>query len=297
MNILSILIKLAPLVLNVSVSLVVFCLGLRIRRADLIYFVSEPELLFRSLLSMNLAMPICAVALGRLFDLKPAVEVVLLALSLSPTPSALPRKALKGGGDPAYVFSLLLVVAVLAVLAIPVGIELFEQAFRTRLNVSALAVARLVLMSVLGPLAAGMLVQRFLPSLAELIGNPLSRLGTWLLTVSIIPAWIPSMPMAASLLGNGTLVSVMAFTAAAYAIGHLLGGPKPENRTVLAIYTASRHPGMALAIVSADFPGATGAPGAMVIYLIVNAFASYAYRAWRRRRSDASPGDDVKTPA
>jgi BASS family bile acid:Na+ symporter len=54
-----------------------------------------------------------------------------------------------------------------------------------------------------------------------------------------------------SLVGNGTILALGAFTLAGLAAGHLLGGPNRDDCTVLALATASRHPGVALAIASA----------------------------------------------
>ena len=56
-------------------------------------------------------------------------------------------------------------------------------------------------------------------------------------------------------IGNGSLAAIVAFVFIGLAAGHLLGGPEPANRTVLAFTTSSRHPGIAIAIASANFPG------------------------------------------
>ena len=51
-----------------------------------------------------------------------------------------------------------------------------------------------------------------------------------------------AMPAVVSLIDNGTLAAITAFILAGLAAGYLLGGPKPENRTVLALTTVSSHP-------------------------------------------------------
>jgi hypothetical protein len=47
-----------------------------------------------------------------------------------------------------------------------------------------------------------------------------------------------------TLVGNGAVLPIIAFVLVGLVIGHLLGGPTPENRTALAFSTASRHPGL-----------------------------------------------------
>ena len=64
------------------------------------------------------------------------------------------------------------------------------------------------------------------------------------------------------------------------AIGHLLGGPAPENRTSLAISTASRHPGIALALAQANFPAEKLVLAALLLYLLINAIVSIPYILW-----------------
>lgn len=57
-----------------------------------------------------------------------------------------------------------------------------------------------------------------------------------------------------TLIGNATVLAFAAFVIVSLAVGHLLGGPAPENRIAPAISTASRHPGIAIAIGLFNFP-------------------------------------------
>jgi len=71
------------------------------------------------------------------------------------------------------------------------------------------------------------------------------------------------------LIGDGTLLSLAAFALIGYFVGYFLGGPAPEERSVLALATASRHPAIAVAIAQANFPEQKLAIPAIVLYLIV----------------------------
>jgi BASS family bile acid:Na+ symporter len=69
----------------------------------------------------------------------------------------------------------------------------------------------------------------------------------------------------------------------AMAIGHLLGGPHPDDRTALAIACATRHIGVAV-IVATSFRG----PRTMVLlaaYVVASAVVSIPYLQWRRRQA------------
>ena len=65
------------LALRTSIFLIVFSLGLRATRADVLYLLSRPGRLARSLLAMNVIMPLVAVGLSLAFNLHPAVKTAL----------------------------------------------------------------------------------------------------------------------------------------------------------------------------------------------------------------------------
>jgi BASS family bile acid:Na+ symporter len=87
-----------------------------------------------------------------------------------------------------------------------------------------------------------------------------------------------------ALIGNGTVLGLVAFVLAGLAIGHFLGGPSAANRTSLALATASRHPGIAAVLAQANFPEQKLAMAALLLYLLVNAFGSIPYLLWIKRR-------------
>ena len=157
--------SLITLALKVSVMLVVFSLGLGVTATDLLYLRRRPALFARSLLSIDVAMPLIAGAMAIIFHLRPPVEIALLALAISPVPPLLPRKGLKAGGHAPYVFSLLVAAAVFAIVFIPVAVPLIGKIFGLNLRQSAASIAELVLLTVLLPLGAGILMRYFNPSL------------------------------------------------------------------------------------------------------------------------------------
>jgi BASS family bile acid:Na+ symporter len=232
---------------------------------------------------MNLLMPLFAALLVASFDLHPAVSLSLVLLSISPVPPLLPIKGRKAGGGSEFIFSLMSTEAVLAIVLVPVSIEVFDRTFKKQAHVSPAAVALVVLMTVLAPLACGMLFRRFALTVAEKIAKPISLIATVLLTASLIPILFVAIPAIVSLLGNGTLAVFVAFIVAGLAAGHLLGGPAPQDRTVLAFSTASRHPGVAVAMANATFPEERLVLAAVLLYLMVSAVVSIPYVVWRRR--------------
>ena len=65
-----------------------------------------------------------------------------------------------------------------------------------------------------------------------------------------------------------------------------LGGPDDEDRSVLALASAARHPGVAMAVASANFPDQKLAPAAILLYLLLSAILTIPYVMWRRRHAE-----------
>jgi BASS family bile acid:Na+ symporter len=86
-----------------------------------------------------------------------------------------------------------------------------------------------------------------------------------------------------ALIGNGRVLAILAFVVIGLGAGQMLGGPDAEDRTVLALATACRHPGVALAITSTNFPEEKLMTGAVLLYLLVSAIVSFPYLKWRWR--------------
>jgi BASS family bile acid:Na+ symporter len=92
------------------------------------------------------------------------------------------------------------------------------------------------------------------------------------------------------------MLALAIFVTAGMAAGHLLGGPAAEDRTVLAIATAARHPALALAIAKANFPEQSPlVAGAVVIYLLLRLILSIPYTRWRKQAVSEEPRP--RTPA
>jgi BASS family bile acid:Na+ symporter len=182
---------------------------------------------------------------------------------------------------------LLVAAAVSAIVFVPIEVQLIGQIFGKPVHMPPSAVARIVLVSVLLPLAMGVLARRFAPDLAGRAAKPIGAAATALLILVALlilgSAWRP----AVSLIGSGTLVAAMVFVVIGLGVGHLLGGPEPEDRTVLALATACRHPGVAMAIAGANFPAQKLQLPAVLLYILMSAILSIPYLAWRKRRAAA----------
>jgi BASS family bile acid:Na+ symporter len=284
--------------LQLSIILIVFSFGLNSTWDDALFLLRFPSLLARSLLSMNIIMPVLAVLVIKLFNFHPAVEVALVALALSPVPPLLPRKGLKAGCALSYAFGLLFATAVLAIVLVPLGIALVAEFFDFPAQLSIAATVRIVLLAIIAPFLGGIVVRRYAPAFAERIVKPISTTASVMLVVGVLPILFTFLPSIISLIGNGTVLVLGAFVLVGLATGHLLGGPDPDNCTILALYTAVRHPAIAMTIASANQPEKKLVPAAVFLYLILNTVMAIPYIKRQRRRAefDGPKPDDMRKP-
>jgi BASS family bile acid:Na+ symporter len=283
------LVKLATAAAVTSIVLLVLALGLRSSMADALYVLRRPALLLRSLLAMNVLMPLLIFALATSFNLRPAVEIALFALALSPVPPILPGKQLKLVTHEGYVLGLLVASAVASVVLAPLAIELADLHLGMRARVEPLKILEVVARSVILPLLVGILFHHLRPELAKRLARPVNVAGGVLLLVVIVPALLSLARTIFSLVGDGTLLAIVVFTVLGLLIGHWLGGPEPDNRTALALATATRHPGVALTVATAAFPNQKLVLPAIVLFMLVNLIASMPYSNWRKRQRSRAP--------
>ena len=269
--------KLIFIVLAASALLSLFSIGLKASLQDATCMFRRPGELFRALLAMNILMPLFAIALISIFAFSPAVRIALVALSVSPIPPPIPAKMVKAGGTESYAIGLHIAVGLLAIIFVPLAMEIIGLVRNVELHMSMAPVAKVIFMSVLIPIVAGVGVHKLAPALAERLSQPIALISGIGLLVSIVAVWISAAPAMWSLIGNGTVFALLAFVLVGLTIGHFLGGPVPENRTSLALSTATRHPGVALALAQTNFPGEKLVTAAVLLYLIVNVVVSIPY--------------------
>jgi BASS family bile acid:Na+ symporter len=283
---------LIALALKTSIVLAVLALGLGADLAGIRRLLGEPGRLIRLLVSMYGVMPLAAAALALVFGLHPAVKIVLVALAVTPVPPLVTRKAMKAGERASVAVGLLAAVAVLSILVTPLAVSLVGAVFGVQAWISPATVAAIVLVTVLAPLAVGLLAVRLAPAVARRAAAPIAVTATVLLVASALPVLVMAWPAIATLIGGGALVAIVAFVLTGLVAGHLLGGPEPEDQAMQSLFTAARHPGVALAIAGANFPAETLVPGAIVLYLLVSVVVGVPFVAWSRRRG----GRDASRP-
>ena len=179
--------------------------------------------------------------------------------------------------------SLQLTLALLAVLTTPLTLAIFHAMFVLETSgLPSVEVAREVAIVQFLPVSIGLLVRRLVPGLAAIAAKPLTVLANVLFALLFAAIVTPGIRM---ILHFGTLpaLAVVIMVGISLAIGHLLGGPTPDERAALAISSIARNVGLALFITALNSVEQTVLP-TLLSYMILGAIVAVPYSAWSKRR-------------
>ncbi|MDA8405811.1 MAG: sodium dependent transporter [Deltaproteobacteria bacterium] len=248
----------------------------------------RPELLLRSLLAVIVLVPLVVGLLLWGFNLSPAVATGLAVLAAAPGAPLTYKRSQMAGGDPTYTASLQLTLVLLAVVITPLILAIFRALFELPgLRLTPFEVARQVARVTFLPVITGLLIQRFAPRLTDVIINPLRMLANILFIVLFVVLIIllvlsPDFRMMLNLGGLSSVVIII-MVGGSLAIGHLLGGPSREQRSVLAIASVARNVGLALFIAELSDYAQNFIP-TLFAYMILGSLVAVPYSVWNKRR-------------
>jgi BASS family bile acid:Na+ symporter len=279
------IIQLIQLAIAISIFLTVFALGLNAGLQDAMWLFRKPGLLARSIFSMNVLLVVLAITAAKFLDFDRALATAIIALALSPVPPVFPKKRRKVGATDSYAVALVVSAALVSIVLIPAWLELLGGIFNFEAHLALDKILAIVFFKILLPLFAGILVHRIAPGFAARAVRPISLVAMVLLVIGVLPVLFTSYRGILAMVGNGVLVAVVLFAVVGLTAGHLLGGPDPDDRSVLALATSARHPGLAIAVAVLNFPDRKAAVMIVVLlHLIVGAIVAIPYMKWRKSR-------------
>jgi BASS family bile acid:Na+ symporter len=277
--ILSILKVIAPL----SVALIVFAQGLKISSGEVMnYFKERPWLIVRSLIAVLILVPL--VALAVILLLKPPIEVAVgLAILVSCPPAPLMIKATPklGKGSAAYMASLHLSLAVLALITVPTILYLISIPLGFHADVNLAKMMMILAKTILIPVILGMVIRSYFPGFADKASPVLDKAGTIGLLILVLVVLVKFFP-ALLKMDLWSYLVIVVVSAASLAIGHFLGPKDPHERTSLAIESGVRHPALAITIAVSNFTAAKALP-VLVPCVLVFIILAMAYMVLRKK--------------
>lgn len=271
---------------QVSVIVTVFTFGLRTTFDDLRQLIRRPALLLRSLAAVLVIMPVMVIAAVQLLSLPRTVEIVLVALAISPVPPLLPNRQRQGRTHDSYGLGLMAILSLLSIVTVPLSVEVVQLVAGRPLGVAPGTIASIVMRMAIGPLAAGLAVRAFAPAAADRLGPIATMFARVLLLAAVVTLLVGAWRLIWDAASPVDVAALAGFVVAGLTVGHFLAGRDRGHALVLGVSSGCRHPMIALTIASANFPEQRFAP-LMLVYIIVNALLGAAYIAWSRRTASA----------
>jgi predicted Na+-dependent transporter len=262
---------------------IMFDLGLGLKTDALAQVRHRPALVIRVLIGSCVLVPLAALVLMKLplsFALSQPARFGIALMAASPSAPLTLRKAGKTGGDRQLAAVLQACAAVAAIVSIPMVADLFRASFGIDgWDIAPREVALQVAQVQVLPLLAGLLLRRWKPEWVARLQGPLDKLANGLLLLLIVVVLITAGPLLVPFVSANLLaLAFMAvMVAAALAIGYLMAGPAPRERTTVALVTSMRNPGLALLFASTHGAGMPGLKLAVLAYLLVTVLLSIPF--------------------
>ncbi|WP_234996645.1 bile acid:sodium symporter family protein [Planktothrix sp. PCC 11201] len=271
---------------KLTIFALMFAMAIRWRFEDVIWLGQQPSLLLRSLVSVFIAVPLLGALTMLIPGLTVAQHIGIWAMITCPGAPMIPFKSLQAGGNAKFVASLQFMVCILAIISIPLTVMILAQFSPNEPWLSPQEIAKQIFFAQVLPMGIGVLLAEYAPKFAEDLVEPATKIAKFMLLLVVIILLAVSLE---KVLNAGfTAYLAMAFLSiTSLACGHFLGGSEPDTQTVLAYSTATRNAGLAVLLVSLNFPNLDYVKGGiintLITYALMAAFVSIPYTIWRKR--------------
>jgi BASS family bile acid:Na+ symporter len=275
--------QLMPIVAQGALGLVIASIGLQARARDVLAAMRNTKLVLKGLLAVNIVVPVMALIVCSILPIDPFVRVGIVVMAVSPMAPLVQMKMWKGGLDTSHSVGLYVALILSAILFVPASVALLSALYPGDASISVAAVAKMVAITTLLPVAVGLAISNWAPDFARRAAPIVMVTGfvaVGLLAVLILYKEGGAM---LGLIGDGTLLAIVVTVAAGLVAGHWFGRPNPANSDALAMAAGTRHPGIAALIVHANFTD----PRVMLtvlLFLLTGIVMTVAYLLWQLRR-------------
>ncbi|MCR9138297.1 MAG: bile acid:sodium symporter family protein [Alphaproteobacteria bacterium] len=276
--------------LPLSLAFIMFSLGLGLTIADFARVVAKPKAFVAGAVSQIIILPVVAFLLLQIFALSPELAVGVMILAFCPggvTSNIMTRLA---GGSVALSVTLTGVVSLISVITVPFLVAFAADTLMGRaapdVDVTSLAIAMFAITAV--PVAIGVAVRHFSPSLADRIEPSIIRAAMVLFVIIVIGALAANWTVFVeniALLGPLLVVLNVALLLIGFGFGRLLGLDRAD-RIAVAIETGIQNSTLGITVGSLIVEAASGLPPFSLpsgIYGITMYFVSLPFVFWMRQ--------------
>ena len=274
-------------ILDVAIVLIISALGLRTPPKDILNLFRKPVIIGRALLSMFVFMPACTLLLTWSLPLEPAIRGSLLALSVAPLAPILSGASTKAETEGNFMLALQIFSALATIVSVPIMLNLDEYIFNFETRYPMGEITWVITKQIVIPLTIGLSLSGFIGHKSERIAFWLDRIGTIALIIGMVMILFVVLPNAWGMMGNGRLLSVIAFTGLVLVGGYLFGGSQKGIRDNIIMAGAQRHPGIAYVIATVALPAEEDhIIAVIVLFVLFGTIATLPYILTFKKKTD-----------
>jgi BASS family bile acid:Na+ symporter len=248
-----IIVDILEIVAPLSVACIVFAQGLGIAPSLVLgLFKGRLGLMMRILVAVLVLVPAAALAILVGLHPDPALAIGLAILVSCPPAPLMVTNAPKKGASAGFMARLHLALSALAFVTVPAVLYVVSIPLGFEADVDLGAMGWTLARTNLIPLALGLTVRGLAPAIADRLAPILGKVGKMGILVVVLVVLAKFYPALLNMDPWSYLIIALVCVAA-LAIGHFAGPDDPRERTALAVECGVRHPGLAIAIATANF--------------------------------------------
>lgn len=274
---------------QITVFAVMLSMGMALGFRGIVRLWRRPTLLLRCLVAAFVVVPLAAIAIVYVLPLNFEVRAGIAAMAVIPGAPVIYRKMLKGDGDSELAGSFQASMALLSIVLVPLWFGIISAAYPAVAAAPLADVFKQVMLVQGLPLLFGAAIGQWFPELTEDLADPLNRISTAMLIAVVVLVLVVGLPL---VLKAGVLpaIAVTLMAAAALLSGHFLGGADPVSRQTIAIANATRNAGLAIALITLNFPDARHEILITIAaYAVISGIAAKIYaRLYQRRLAQST---------
>lgn len=262
---------------QITLFAVMLSMGMVLGFRGMVSLWRRPSLLLRSVVAAFVVVPLVAMVVTRVLPLPFEVRAGIAAMAVMPGAPVIYRKMLKGPGNAELAGSFQATMALLSIVLVPLWFMVLSALYPAD-QVAPVAVVFKQVMLVQGlPLLVGAAIAHWLPDLADDFNEPLHRISSAMLIGVVLVVVVMGLSLVLKA-GPLPILAVVLMAAAGLVSGHYLGGADPTVRQTIALANGSRNAGLALALITLNFPGvAQEVLVTIASYAVMSAIAGKIY--------------------
>jgi bile acid:Na+ symporter, BASS family len=236
--------------------------GLTQRLSDITRHLKNYPFVLKMLLANFVLAPLVMILVLTFTSFDPALRDGLLIFALCAGAPFLIKLTQTAEHDVALGAAVMILLIAATVIYVPIVLPMVMYG----VAVDGWAIAKTLFLQMLLPIVVGMLAVQFLPNLAKKIQPWVGILGNITLYVLVAATLIGYFPNMISIVGTGAILVGLAFVAAAFGIGYLMGGGKDHLEDVGGLGTAQRNTAAGVIIATQNFDD----PNVLVMLTLAN---------------------------